>query len=408
MNHLSPTQDAFYSRRQAVAMLSAAGIGSTVLQRALAVQAAEGPVTREMIVSAEWVSGVTLTDAQRETALNVLKWSREGTDQVRKVELNNAQLPGLNFTPFASSAASPDPRGYDAPGRQEPVDATVRPDSDEELAFSSVRQLGNLLRSRQVSSVELTELYLNRLRRYDPLLKCVVTFMDVLAMQQARKADDELHRNFDRGPLHGIPWGLKDIFAWPGYPTSWGVGQYRDRVINVKSAVAERLESAGAVLIAKLATNTLAGGSTIWWRGKTRNPWNPRQDAGGSSSGSAAAAAAGLVGFSIGTETSASIIGPSRRCGAVGLRSTYGRISRFGCMQLCWSLDTIGPICGYVDDCGLVLEAIHGSDPRDRAAVDRPFVWPSSRDLTSIRVGYDPRRGDLDTSVHLRGLRELG
>ncbi len=190
---------------------------------------------------------------------------------------------------------------------------------------------------------ELTKLYLERLHRYDPLLKCVVTFMDDLALKQAEKADEELQSKKDRGPLHGIPWGLKDIFAYPGYPTTWGVGQYRDRVIDVKSAVAERLEDAGAVLVAKLATNPLAGGSSLWYRGKTRNPWNPRLDAGGSSSGSAVAAAAGLVGFAIGTETSASIIGPSRRCGAVGLRATYGRVSRFGCMQLCWSLDRIGP-----------------------------------------------------------------
>jgi Asp-tRNA(Asn)/Glu-tRNA(Gln) amidotransferase A subunit family amidase len=205
---------------------------------------------------------------------------------------------------------------------------------------------------------------------------------------------------------------VKDIFSYPGYPTTWGVGQYRERVINVKSAVAQRLADAGAVLVAKLATNPLAGGSSMWYRGMTRNPWNPRLDAGGSSSGSAVAAAAGLVGFAIGTETSASIIGPCRRSGAAGLRATYGRVSRFGCMQLCWSLDTIGPICRNVDDCGLVLAAIHGADPRDRASVDRPYVWPSSRELSTIRVGYDARRGDLETSDPLRDplreLRELG
>ena len=256
--------------------------------------------------------------------------------------------------------------------------------------------------------MELTKLYLERLRRYDPLLKCVVTFMDDLALKQAERADEELRSKKDRGPLHGIPWGLKDIFAYPGYPTTWGVAQYRDRVINVKSAVAERLEDAGAVLVAKLATNPLAGGSSLWYRGKTRNPWNPRLDAGGSSSGPAVAAAAGLVGFAIGTETSASIIGPSRRCGAAGLRSTYGRVSRFGCMQLCWSLDTIGPICRNVDDCGLVLAAIHGADPRDTASVDRPYVWPSSRELSTIRVGYDAKNGDDEQRDDLRVLRELG
>jgi Asp-tRNA(Asn)/Glu-tRNA(Gln) amidotransferase A subunit family amidase len=166
-----------------------------------------------------------------------------------------------------------------------------------------------------------------------PRAETLVTYLDDLALKQAERADQELQAKKDRGPLHGIPWGLKDIFAYPGYPTTWGVGQFRDRVIDVKAAVAERLENAGAVLVAKLATNTLAGGSVLWYRGITRNPWNPRRDAGGSSSGPAAAVAAGLVGFSIGTETSASLMGPSIVCGVVGLRATFGRVSRHGCMQ---------------------------------------------------------------------------
>jgi Asp-tRNA(Asn)/Glu-tRNA(Gln) amidotransferase A subunit family amidase len=176
--------------------------------------------------------------------------------------------------------------------------------------------------------VELTKFYLERLRRYDPLLKCVVTFMDELALKQAERADQQLRAKHDRGPLHGIPFGLKDIISYPGYPTTWGVGKYRDRIIDVKATVADRLENAGAVLVAKLATNTLAGGSVLWYRGITRNPWNPRKNAAGSSSGPAVASAAGLVGFSIGTETTASLIGPSIVCGAVGLRPTYGRVSR--------------------------------------------------------------------------------
>lgn len=232
--------------------------------------------------------------------------------------------------------------------------------------------------------------------------------MDELALKQAERADQELRAKNDRGPLHGIPWGLKDIFSYPGYPTTWGLSQYRERMIDVKAAVAERLENAGAVLVAKLATNTLAGGSNLWYRGITRNPWNPRQSASGSSSGSAAATAAGLVGFSIGTETSASLIAPSKRCGVVGLRPTYGRVSRYGCMQLCWSLDKIGPICRSADDCGLVLAAIHGADPRDAASVDRQYVWPSSREVSTIRVGY-VATGDEDAyQDEFRLLRELG
>src|SRR6185312_4352760 len=231
---------------------------------------------------------------------------------------------------------------------------------------------------------------------------------DELALKQAERADRELRAKRDRGPLHGIPWGIKDIFSYPGYPTTWGVWPYRDRVIDVKAAVAERLENAGAVLVAKLATNTLAGGSVLWYRGITRNPWNPRKDEAGSSSGPAVASAAGLVGFSIGTETTGSLIGPSIVCGAAGLRPTYGRVSRHGCMQLCWSLDTIGPICRSADDCGLVFVAIHGADPRDAVSVDRPYVWPSSRDISTIRVGYSPEIREDEDREKLRVLRELG
>jgi hypothetical protein len=234
-----------------------------------------------MVADAEWVAGIKLTDPQREAVVNAFNFAREDLEHVRPIELDNSLLPGLRFAPFASPASLPDPRGYEvktSPAQgPEPL---ARPDSDEDLAFSSIRQLGKLLRDRQISSLELTKLYLERLRRYDPLLKCVVTFMEELALKQAERADQELRAKNDRGPLHGIPWGIKDIFSYPGYPTTWGVSQYRDRVIDVKAAVAERLENAGAVLVAKLATNTLAGGSVLWYRGITRNPWNPRRDAG--------------------------------------------------------------------------------------------------------------------------------
>jgi Asp-tRNA(Asn)/Glu-tRNA(Gln) amidotransferase A subunit family amidase len=397
------------SRRGALAVLGTAGIGTAVFQRALAATAGGGPVSPQMVADAEWVAGIKLTEPQREAVVNAFKWAPEDLEHVRAIELDNSVLPGLRFAPLASPAALPDPRGYEVKPSPAPgSDPLSRPDSDEELAFSSIRQLGNLLRNRQISSVELTKLYLERLRRYDPLLKCVVTYMDELALKQAERADQELRAKNDRGPLHGIPWGVKDILSYPGYPTTWGVGQYRDRVIDVKAAVAERLENAGAVLVAKLATNTLAGGSVLWYRGITRNPWNPRQDAAGSSSGPAVATAAGLVGFSIGTETTFSLLGPSIVCGAVGLRPTFGRVSRYGCMQLCWSLDKIGPICRNADDCGLVLAAIHGADPRDAASVDRQYVWPSSRELSTIRVGYVAKGGEDEQSDDFRILRELG
>src|SRR5262245_56968045 len=394
------------TRRQTLSILGSAGIGTAVFQRALAAKAGDGPVTREMIADVEWVAVIKLTDAQRETAVNVLKWAREKAERVRAVEIDNSLLPGLNFTPLASPASLPDARGYAAVKLPGLTHVQIsRPDSDEELAYSSMRHLGALLRSRKISSVELTKLYLDRLRRYDPLLKCVVTLMDDVALQQAKRADRELAQGIDRGPLHGIPWCVKDVIAYPGYPTTWGAPQYRRRVIDVKASVAERLEQAGAVLIAKLATNAFAGGGEMWFRGLTRNPWNPRMGAAGSSSGSGSATAAGLVGFSIATDTAGSIINPSMRCGAVGIRPTYGRVSRYGCMQLCWSLDTVGPICRSADDCGLVLEAIHGADGRDRASVDRAYVWPSSREVSTIRVGYAPQTGKDEGREELKVLR---
>ncbi len=397
------------TRRRALGILGAAGIGTGIFRRALAAKAAEGPVSPQMIADAEWIAGIKLTPAQREAAANRLNEYRESTKRIRAIELDNSQRPGLLFAPLTSPASQPDPRGYQAVASPKSVSrALERPNSDEDLAFASIRHLGALLRSRKISSVELTRLYLARLRRYDPLLKCVVTFMDEIALEQAKEADRELAQGKDRGPLHGIPWGMKDIIAYPGYPTTWCAPQYRNRVLNVKAAVAERLENAGAVLIAKLASNPFAGGGVQWYRGLTRCPWNPHLDAAGSSSGPGSAIAAGLVGFSIATDTGGSIIHPSMRCGTVGLRPTYGRVSRHGCMQLCWSLDTVGPICRSADDCGLVFAAIHGADPRDAVSVDRPYVWPSSRDISTIRVGYSPEIRKEDDREKLRVLRELG
>ncbi len=397
------------TRRRALAVLGAAGIGTGIFQRALAAKAAEGPVSPQMIADAEWIAGIKLTPAQREAAASRLNEHRESTKRIRAIELDNSQHPGLAFKPLTSPASQPDPRGYQVVAAPKAVSGEVaRPSSDEDLAFASIRQLGALLRSRKISSVELTKLYLARLRRYDPLLKCVVTFLDEVALEQAKQADQELAQGKDRGALHGIPWGMKDIIAYPGYPTTWCAPQYRNRILNVKAAVAERLENAGAVLIAKLASNPFAGGGVQWYRGLTRCPWNPHLDAAGSSSGPGSAIAAGLVGFSIATDTGGSIIHPSMRCGTVGLRPTYGRVSRHGCMQLCWSLDTVGPICRSADDCGLVFAAIHGADPRDAVSVDRPYVWPSSRDISTIRVGYSPEIRKEDDREKLRVLRELG
>ncbi len=397
------------TRRRALQILGTAGIGTSVFQRALAAKVVDGPISPQMVEEAEWIAGIELTQAQREAAVKRLNKHRKSLKRMRAIDLDNSQQSGLNFRPLTSPDSLPDPRGYQVVTAPKPIPrAATGPGSDEDVAFASIRQLASWLRGRKISSLELTRLYLARLRRYDPLLKCVVTFMDELGLEQAKRADRELAQGKDRGPLHGIPWGVKDIIAYPGYPTTWCAPQYRHRVIDVKAAVAERLEHAGAVLIAKLASNPFAGGGVQWYRGLTRNPWNPRQDAAGSSSGSGSATAAGLVGFSIATDSAGSIINPSMRCGAVGLRPTFGRVSRYGCMQLCWSLDTVGPICRSADDCGLVFAAIHGADPRDTVSVDRQYVWPSSREISTIRVGYSPDSDKDEHRERLPVLRELG
>ncbi len=285
--------------------------------------------------------------------------------------------------------------------------APQRPGAGEDLAFLPVTELAALVRTRQVGSVELTRLYLDRLRQYSPVLRCMISDTEALALRQAEAADREIAAGRYRGPLHGIPWGAKDLIAYPGYKTTWGALPFRDRVINKKATVARRLEQAGAVLVAKLSLGALAQGDR-WFNDFTRNPWNPKQGSSGSSAGSASATCAGLVGFSLGSETLGSIISPCLRCGVTGLRPTYGRVSRYGCMTLAWSMDKIGPICRSVEDCALVFGAIHGFDGLDAAAVDRPFSWPLKRDLRSLRVGYVENDTPTDKREELRVLSDIG
>jgi Asp-tRNA(Asn)/Glu-tRNA(Gln) amidotransferase A subunit family amidase len=257
----------------------------------------------------------------------------------------------------------------------------------EELAFLPVTELAELVRRRKVTSTQLTEMYLGRIRRYDPVLKAVITVTEDRARAQAKKADEEIARGRYRGPLHGIPWGAKDLLAVKGYKTTWGAGPYRDQMIDADATVVKRLDDAGAVLIAKLTLGELAQGD-IWFGGTTKNPWNVTQGSSGSSAGPASATAAGLVGFSIGTETLGSISSPSTRNGVTGLRPTFGRVPRTGAMALSWTMDKIGPICRSVEDCALVLEAIHGPDGVDRTVKDVPFSWDATVTPASLRVGY--------------------
>ena len=251
----------------------------------------------------------------------------------------------------------------------------------DDLSFASIRRLGALLRSGEVSSTELTRFFLDRLEKHGPRFNCVATLTRELALKQAEAADAELKAGNDRGPLHGIPYGVKDLLAAKGYPTSWGCAPYKDRVIDRDAAVVTRLRNAGSVLCAKLATVEIAGGfgyrqANASWTGPGRNPWKPSQWSGGSSSGPGAAVAAGLVPFAIGSETWGSITTPASYCGLTGLRPSYGRVSRSGAMALAWTHDKIGPMAHSAHDCALVLNAIAGPDPDDPSTSDRPYAYP--------------------------------
>ena len=345
-------------------------------------------ITKDMMHNAEKLIGIELNDKQEEMALPGVNRNLDNYEAVRKIDVPLDTEPAIAFHPaqpgFHIKRASSKIKFRF--GRNDPVQFK----SVEDLAFATVPQLAELIRTKKVSSVELTKMYLGRLKRYGPKLFCIVTLTEGLAMKQAQDADNDLKRGKYRGPLHGIPWGAKDLFATKGIKTTWGAEPYRDQVIDYDATVVERLREAGAVLVAKLSMGALAQGPK-WFGGVTRNPWVPdedRQGSSGSSAGPASATAAGLVGFSIGTETLGSIVSPSSRCGVTGLRPTYGRVSRYGAMGLSWTMDKIGPICRGVEDCAAALDAIYGPDNRDTTVGDAPFNWSADVPLSKLRVGY--------------------
>ena len=336
------------------------------------------------IRSAEKILGIEFSPKERKMMLSGISRAQQSFDQLRSYSLPNHIPPALQFNPI--------PAGKSISREKQPFvfveDPGVQlPENREDLAFFSVPQLASLIKTEKISSMELTQLYLDRLKRYGPKLECVVTLTEDLAFEQAKRADREISEGIYRGPLHGIPWGAKDLLATRGYPTTWGAMPYKDQVIDMDAAVVQRLEEAGAVLVAKLTLGALAMGD-VWFGGKTRSPWHPENGSSGSSAGPGSATAAGLVGFSIGTETLGSIVSPSTRNAVTGLRPTYGRVSRSGAMALSWTMDKIGPMCRSVDGCALVFDAIHGPDGRDLTLVDLPFNWDPDLDIRTIRVGY--------------------
>jgi Asp-tRNA(Asn)/Glu-tRNA(Gln) amidotransferase A subunit family amidase len=336
------------------------------------------------IHGAENVIGLAWTAVERDSMQADLIDNLESYAELRDITIPNEIPPAIQFNPI--------PLGLTFETRKDGIVQVAMskvevPDDLEDLAFYSVRDLGQLVRSGQVTSTALTKMYIERLKKYGPILECVITLTEELALAQAKRADEEIGAGNYRGPLHGIPYGAKDLLAVRGFPTTWGAEPYRDQVIDRDATVIRRLNDAGAVLVAKLTLGALAWGD-VWYGGKTRNPWDTEQGSSGSSAGSAAATAAGLVAFSIGTETWGSIVSPSTRCGATGLRPTFGRVSRAGAMALSWTMDKIGPICRSVEDCVLVFDAIIGPDGLDQSVVDLPFGYDSNKDLSTLRVGY--------------------
>ncbi len=341
-------------------------------------------ITTAHVAAAEQLLGLSFTAGEREQMLATLNERLAQYDTIRSAALDNAVPMSLLFNVNATeSNPTAVPRSY--PMSSQP--SVQRPHDLEELAFYPLTQLAELLRTRQVTSLELTEMYLNRLKRYDETLNCVSSLTEELAYEQAKRADSEIQRGLYRGPLHGIPWGAKDLLATKGYKTTWGAMPFKDQRIDLDATIVQRLEAAGAVLIAKLTLGALANGD-VWYGGTTKNPWDITEGSSGSSAGSGAATAASLVGFSIGTETMGSIVSPSTRCGVSGLRPTFGRVSRYGAMALSWSMDKIGPMCRSVEDCALVFSAIYGPDGRDLSLSSYPFVWDPAADPRSLRVAY--------------------
>jgi Asp-tRNA(Asn)/Glu-tRNA(Gln) amidotransferase A subunit family amidase len=369
-------------------------------------------ITPDLIAAAEQLIGLRFTAAERELMRPGLDKLLENYAQLRSVALANEVPPALRFNPQPVPLSQP-PSAKSSVAFANDPGSVAAPADLEQLAFAPVTQLATLIRTRQISSTALTEMYLRRLKRYDPALRCVVSLTEELALMQARRADEELAAGRYRGPLHGIPWGAKDLLATRGFRTTWGATPFQDQIIDADATVVRRLEDAGAVLIAKLTMGELAWGD-IWFGGTTKNPWNLAEGSSGSSAGPGAATAAGLAGFTIGTETWGSIISPAARCGVTGLRPSFGRVSRAGAMALSWSMDKIGPMCRSVEDCALVLQAIYGPDGQDSTVIDQPFSWNPAVDLKQLRIGYlkrdfdEDRDGRAQDDQTLATLRELG
>jgi Asp-tRNA(Asn)/Glu-tRNA(Gln) amidotransferase A subunit family amidase len=356
------------------------GVGQTITN----------PITRQVVVDAEKLMGLDFSDAKIDMMLPDLKEQMGRFEALHRFAFSNDVPPAILFNPI------PVGMKFETQRRKfklSPPGKVKLPANLNDLAFYSVGELGALIKSRQISSERLTRFYLERLKKYGPKLECVVTLTEDSALQQARRADAEIAAGKYHGPLHGIPYGAKDLLAVKGIRATWGSAPYTNQVFDYDATVIKRLEAAGAVLVAKTTMGELAMGD-VWFGGMTRNPWNLKDGSSGSSAGSTAATAAGLIPFGIGSETYGSIVSPCDRCGATGLRPTYGRVSRVGAMPLSWSMDKIGPICRTVEDCAIVFNAIYGPDGLDQSVYDLPFNYDPKVKLSKLRIGY--LKGDFD------------
>lgn len=377
------------SRRSFLKAVPAAVAGAVATNAFAQQQGPVGPISRETVDCAEKITGLDFHSAEEEAIARSLNGNLSTYQQLRQIEIPHDTEVALTFQPYLPGEK---PAGPATPGRpvrysKPAVAAIKRPANLEDVAFWPVTKLAALIERRLVTSTELTQMYLSRLERFQPQLLFAVTITKDLALQQAAEADKAIAAGKYKGPLHGIPWGAKDLFATKGIATTWGAEPYVSQIPDYDATIVERLRDAGAVLVAKLTMGALAQGDQ-WFGGRTRNPWNPQAGSSGSSAGPGSATAAGCVGFSIGTETRGSIISPSTVNGVVGLRPTYGRISRYGAMELSWTMDKVGPMCRTVEDCVLVFNAIYGPDGRDGSVADAAFNWNPSAPLSGYRIGY--------------------
>jgi Asp-tRNA(Asn)/Glu-tRNA(Gln) amidotransferase A subunit family amidase len=357
--------------------------------------------TKRDVKKSERLIGVHFTKKGRDTLYPYLKRNREGFDSLRKYPLDNDVFPAIRFDPV--------PFGFEMPQQTENQaweipDNVEIPEPYDALAFYTIPQLASLIKHQKITSTALTQFFLDRLKKYQPELQCTISITDSLALAQAKRADDEIQNGTYRGILHGIPYGTKDLMAVPGYPTTWGAAPYQNQMLNETATVVKKLEEAGAVLVAKLVSGALARGD-VWFGGKTKNPWDLKQGASGSSAGSGSATAAGLVPFALGTETLGSITSPSTRNGITGLRPTYGRVSRHGVMSLSWSMDKVGPMGRNAKDCAIVFSVIQGKDKKDLTTVDLPFGVNWDKDISELRVAYLKKDIEKDTTESGDNLR---